>query len=140
MTERPAIVPIIDRDDFLLGLTQVLPGTRDLWVIREPADDFRKREETDGFVRQTGMPVALTLESHDYESLCDEDCLDRVHEGIDLIRELIEKYKYKRLLFLADEASRPGLEPLFARGTLGYDVQAYISCLLYDLGPYVTCF
>lgn len=131
---RPAIVPIIDRDEYLLLLSQPCDGVKDLVIVHDTEEDL-----SDIPTHQAGIPIRPTRVSKDYESLGDNDSIIKINHAFNRIRKMIQTHRYRRVIFLADPPISCGHEPLFARGELGYDVQLYITELLYELGVFVTC-
>lgn len=131
---RPAVVPIINRIEYLRLLTQPPEGINDLVIIHDAEDEMGKIS-----TRQASIPVRHTRESSDYGSLCDREAITKINSAMNHIRRLIHYNKYHRIIFLADPPIYEGEDPPFARGVMGYDVQLYITELLYELGPFITC-
>lgn len=129
---RPAIVPVCDVNEYLRLLTSATIGGKDLYIVRGPA--VAEENET-----QVTIPVRKLSMTQEFKSLLDNGAIDAINDAINLIIKLIEKNKYRRVIFLADPPCTTGGRPPFRRGLLGYDVQIFITDILYSLGIYVYC-
>lgn len=134
MNSRPAIVPIIDRDEYLRLVVSPGEGTNDLVILHDAEDEMCQAS-----VRQVSIPIRHTRSSQDYGSMSDRDCVGKISDAFNVIRKLIRENQYRRVIFLADPPTWKGEFPLFARGILGRDVQLFISEMLYHLGVFVSC-